>query len=809
MLLPLHLFALALAAQPSAPPEDCLDRAPTALAAAEIQDPVVKSKGRKVRKGAGTGQRTEKATGSSKAKRGKKGSRRGTNRPEPAPPAPTGSEERVELPPLEDPIGGRMAGAPAPPVAGDLHNLPGDRVPDECDGCESDAWALDARRGSGGVTGRDVPSGGSAGAGGGGSSSPAGAPDSSGALGSSAGGGAAGTTGGGLSGRGGASGTGASGVGSTMAMASGGDEVTVRLDRHFPPAGAAVKGCRNQGGIHQLQDQFAGLNDSGGMLRVNVRMNHLGELPWAAWQMQWAQESGMEVLMTVFGGTGGASAPGGGGSGSPGGQLDPSSSVPADLAGWSMSVVAMLGEVRRMTGSLPDHLEIWNEPDRPEFFSGTIQNYLAIYSALAPRVRAQYPQIGIGGMGLAGSESDMGTGDSALFSLIDHAAEHGLPLDFLSWHNYGIGASMRYTRIPERLDAALAAHGMAADLFVTEWNVRATTARNSHEFDTSSSAANMVTFLSSAVGQGVDGNAFFMLWDTDDQEGIADLTGKALGAMTARALKKPVWRTMELVYPMADETRFGVQVPDNEYALGLLATWDGNRARVALANDAVEPEWVWTRGCREIGMEPGETAILVRDAGGTTTSPPERAALIAEGLTPAEADAVLAVIDRVAEAADLRVRSRTVVLTLSGSSQPSVLRAWRFDSSHNAPAAHLETLFPHLEQVERDAQAAAEAAAAAKVAEFGGSVPPNLSWTGSIEALAAALGITVEEVKVVIAVYRTTLKMERVSQSEFLNSLPGAALVEESGAEAGVQINGNQLTVELEPNGVLILDINP
>jgi len=595
-------------------------------------------------------------------------------------------------------------------------------------------------------------------------------------------------------------------------MAAGGDTVTIRLDRHYPAAGAAVKGGVNQGGIRFVQDSFAALSGSGGLFRVNVRMNHPEDVSWAAWEMLWAQQAGLEVLLTVYGSPEGIPLLGGGGGGQASGggaSLDRITAVPADLAGWAMSVIAMLGEIRRETGALPDYVEIWNEPDRPEFFNGSIEDYLAIYEALAPRLRAQYPQIQVGGMGLAGSESDLGTGDSALIALIDHADDEGLPLDFLSWHNYGIGASMRYTRITERLDAEMAARGMDAKMFVTEWNVRANAQRKGMDFDSSAAAANFVALISSAVGQGLDGNTYFMLFDTDDQEGIADLTGKGLGALTVRGIKKPVWRLMELTYPMAEETRFGVGLPEDEYALGVLATWDGARARIVLGNDTVEPEWVWTRGCREFGLEPGTTAELVRDAGGNLTAPPSRQALIAEELTGEQADQVLLVLDRVADAGELLEHGRTVELELDGCSAPSVLRVWRFDSSHNAPASRLADLRPHLEQVERDAVAAAEAEALVKIAELGGSAPAGLEWTGSILDLANALGLTVAETEQVLAVYFRTLKLARLSQSSFLNSLPGAALVEESAAEAGVQIDGNRLTVSLEPDSVIVLDVSP
>jgi hypothetical protein len=698
--------------------------------------------------------------------------------------------------------------APLPPLDGDFAALPGDRVPDECVKCDDHSWEeLDLRHGGGSVAGRDVPSGGGLGASAGGGAVLA---SNGGGTGSSSGAGGFGVS---VGSAGSHAGLGATGASASTALARGGDSIRVDLNRHLPPAGDSVKGGMNQGGLKSVQDAFAGLSGQGGLLRLNLRMNREEDASWAAWQMRWAQEAGLEVLLTVYGtpqgmslgaGSGGGSA----GSGTPGGQPDWARSVPNDLAAWSQAVIGRIQEMRDESGALPDYVEVWNEPDRPEFFHGSVEDYLAIYEALAPRVVAQLPGVKVGGPGLAGSESPMDGEQSVLLALVHRAAERDLPLDFVSWHSYGIGAMMRYTRMPERLRAALDAAGRDAELLVTEWNIRPTNAKRGWEFDQSAAAANFVTLLSSAVAQGVDGNVFFMLYDTDDQEGIADLSGKGLGALTARGIKKPVYRAMELVYPMASEQRFGVQLPRDEYALGVLATTDGQRARLVLANDVVEPDWVWSRGCREAGLEPGTTAGMVARAGGSTTQPPTRRALIMEGLSPADADLVLRIIDRTAEAADLLEQERTVEVELDGAVSPQVLRAWVLDSAHNAPAAHREDLLPHLEAAETAARASAQEAAEQTALALGATVEAGVEWTGTLAALASALGLSHEDTARVVEVYQATLRRDRVASADLLNSLPGAALTEQSAAEAGVTVTGNVLTVTLEPNAVVVLDLN-
>jgi len=97
--------------------------------------------------------------------------------------------------------------------------------------------------------------------------------------------------------------------------------------------------------------------------------------------------------------------------------------------------------------------EFWNEPDcgsgelpneRRSCFAGTAEEFLAFYRAVAPAVKAADPSALIGLAGWTGTwtrawlaaDIDDRDGWSGWLGVVARAAEEGLPIDFVSWHDY-------------------------------------------------------------------------------------------------------------------------------------------------------------------------------------------------------------------------------------------------------------------------------------------------------------------------------------------------------------------------------------
>ena len=107
------------------------------------------------------------------------------------------------------------------------------------------------------------------------------------------------------------------------------------------------------------------------------------------------------------------------------GFMDP----PTDLSTWA-DINERLASEWKSKGYTNSYVEVWNEPDLTDgFFTGTLDDYLAIYEAAAPAVRKGNADIKVGG-------------PSGAFNwwhqpLVDRVKAKQLPLDFLSGHAYG------------------------------------------------------------------------------------------------------------------------------------------------------------------------------------------------------------------------------------------------------------------------------------------------------------------------------------------------------------------------------------
>ncbi|MCH2111898.1 MAG: hypothetical protein MK213_03495, partial [Planctomycetes bacterium] len=478
-------------------------------------------------------------------------------------------------------------------------------------------------------------------------------------------------------------------------------------------------------------------------------------------------------------------------------------------------VVRSLYQLRRQTGFLPDFLEIGNEPDRPEYWSGTLDDYLEVYAATSGLVRAHFPSIKLGAMGLAGSESTMGGEESALITALKDARNRSLPLDFLSWHHYGQASEIRYTNIVERLraaDVATAGDVGAAplQLVVSEWNIAPNAWERDGGFDNSHAAANYAAFQEHARQLGLDAACFFMTQDIDDPAGIHDLGGFSVGALTRRGIKKPVWRVMEILGSMAQDAHVPVRLPFDEYGLTATGSLSGDRLRILVANDSVEPSWVFKSGCIEEGLLPGVIQQRLQNSGLTRASNPTVGVLHNAGFDFAEAVSLSNILNRVTEAQRLKKEARTVELHLRGTKNLQVTGVRRFDSTHNAPAIHRNTLIPHLQSVEAAAQNSAATAGDLLLVTLGfpaaGHVP-NLSW--SIGKLANRYNLPVRVARAWRDTTESMLVRTRIAQLDLLDQVPGASLEPlEYGSEAGVVVQGERVSFQMEPDSVFLLEID-
>ncbi len=113
--------------------------------------------------------------------------------------------------------------------------------------------------------------------------------------------------------------------------------------------------------------------------------------------------------------------------------------------------------------------EIWNEPDLRPFWSGTAQQYYALYAATARALKRMHPWMLVGGPALTTNNDLTGYRES----LLAYIKANRLPLDFYSIHHYADFTEdpQDFARLGRSYRALLDAYGFRRTAIqMTEWN---------------------------------------------------------------------------------------------------------------------------------------------------------------------------------------------------------------------------------------------------------------------------------------------------------------------------------------------------
>ncbi len=574
------------------------------------------------------------------------------------------------------------------------------------------------------------------------------------------------------------------------------------------PPGNTAKGFASSHSSEGLMLELANTGAAGGLLRHNLHINApRGNVPTSLME---GEQIGLKTWVTVMG-TPLNQSP------STDGEIYDSSLPPyarwtpmsADV--WANTVITQLEHYESFYGFVPDCVEIWNEPDRVEFYNGDIDDYLKLYTVTAPKIKNRWPQIHIGGMGLAGYRSSMGGSESAILALIDHAAANNLPLDFVSWHHYTIGNGLQYSGFLEDLQLRLDSYSMSnVQLVVSEWNIYPSTSGHGTEFDSSHSAANYAGFQTTARELGLDGNIMFLLQDPSTGSGaIDDFTGNGMGAITTHGIKKPVFHVIETVQAMADEPMLTTVRPDEELSVNVYATKMGNRVRYVVSNDVVPGDWVWANRLRDEGLAPGYVWPLYYHAAkiGRPHKPTDTE-LLAEGMTTAEVTAIRDLEDELNLAWQFKDENRPVEIIFGGNELPNIANVHRFDSQHNNFVDHIDEIMPFLEQTEENAKWFALQAAADYFFSHGIVVSPeDLSNYADMHEWAIENDVPYNIASASITIYQKAMAEGRLFDVGLLNSLPQMSVTPMTAENAEVIAASGSVHFFMEPNSVVIFDI--
>jgi xylan 1,4-beta-xylosidase len=232
-------------------------------------------------------------------------------------------------------------------------------------------------------------------------------------------------------------------------------------------------------------------------------------------------------------------------------------SPPADWSQWRELVTALVTHlVQRYGGDEVARwaFEVWNEPNLVVFWPGTQEEYLRLYDESARAVKSVHPRLRVGGPATAAGEW--------IGLLAEHAARHGVPLDFVSTHTYG--------NVPVDVRPELRRSGFGqVPIWWTEWGAGSTHFGPVH--DSVLGAPFVLSGFLSAQGR-LDAVAYWVVSDHFEELGRPPrLFHNGFGLLTVGNLRKPRYWAAHLAAHLGSEVLAATSGGDG--AGTLVQTW--------------------------------------------------------------------------------------------------------------------------------------------------------------------------------------------------------------------------------------------
>ena len=250
--------------------------------------------------------------------------------------------------------------------------------------------------------------------------------------------------------------------------------------------------------------------------------------------------------------------------------------------------------------------EVWNEPDFRVFWTGTPQQYYALYEKVASAVKSADPSALVGGPTI--SEPLDATPYREGF--LDFVRARKLPLDFFAWHFYTLDSNdpKTFVDIGRQIRAILDARGFKSTKNVLdEWNVDL--------FDRGLSKAARAAFAATSIIYMLDSPIDLQVYyRADPSFRTADHTPDAIGqGLTALGMMKDT--------PVLLKTTGG---DDDGFAVLAGRSKDGRILQVLISNFQIAPKFLGPRANGDVMHIPNimdvtlppRRAITYHDNGG-------------------------------------------------------------------------------------------------------------------------------------------------------------------------------------------------
>ena len=285
-------------------------------------------------------------------------------------------------------------------------------------------------------------------------------------------------------------------------------------------------------------------------------------------------------------------------------------SPPRDYAGLEELGFAIATTINREHGFAPWY-EFWNEPESKSFWSGSSDELFRAYDAFARGARRADPAAKVGGIAVSGwnerREGEPSGTPPMLRAFIERAAR-GMPLDFVSWHNFGLHPEEGWlgaVTVREWLRAS----GLPPQTpqFVTEWNRW----RTFPEWvdpgrDTTEGAVFLLAALEPIEGAGIRGHTFAALQDFHSMVENTAFSGD-FGLVTREPMiRKASFCAMQMLARLGSNRIAVEPVPDITAAegVGVLATATPERIAILVYRYGRDPRVAAFRSLRQSGIQP-------------------------------------------------------------------------------------------------------------------------------------------------------------------------------------------------------------
>ena len=260
---------------------------------------------------------------------------------------------------------------------------------------------------------------------------------------------------------------------------------------------------------------------------------------------------------------------------------------PSSAVEWADTVAR---DARRMldAGVPLSHIEVWNEPNLPRHWFADEAAFARFFAEAGSRLRDSLPEeVSIGGPGMA---TATGAAERFFGTILDACAERGWSPDFLSWHFYSsYPTDHELFDFGERIGGLATSRGLAEpELILSEWNITLPAPR-APELDDHRAGVFFIGVSSSLVQTPVDHSIFFFLQD-GFWEAREDYAGESVGVFTLRGAPKAVLNGMRMFRRAAALPAVPVERVAAPGNLSLLATREGERGYLLLANGFGQPE---------------------------------------------------------------------------------------------------------------------------------------------------------------------------------------------------------------------------